>query len=99
MCSLLKKSLEICTPILQMYTEKNHGALYVHYHKLITPRAFRVFINGLQYYYFLNYKFKCPCTGDYVSEAPLLHGHQSKEIFKMKVVPQLLFSVLKFVKS
>lgn len=81
MCSLLKKSLEICTPTLQMYTEKSQDPWYVHYPKPFIPQAFRAFINGLQYYYFLDYKSKCPCTGNYLSEASLLHEHQSKEIF------------------
>lgn len=67
---LKKNSLEMCTPTLQTYTEKNQGALYVHYHKL---QAFRVFFNGLQYYHFLNHEFKCSCTRNAMSEPPLIH--------------------------
>lgn len=77
MCSLLK----MCTPTLQMYTEKNH-ALYVHCmcitinqshlkHLEFSLMAYSIIFK------IIFFKFKYPCTGNYMSEVPLLREHQS----------------------
>lgn len=88
----------MCTPTLQMYTEKNHGALYVRYHKpphlkhlefLLMAYSITVFliINLSSHVLEIIYQ-RHPCY---------VNIKQSKEILKLKVVPQPLFSDLKFV--